>query len=189
MRAQTPPARRSQKPKPRTSNQTPRKPVVSKNKQASIRRARRIQSANPDAKVRKSGNVFFLYHKKRKRISWRLVVTIILVFFVGVGTAVSFATISNMERQIAASQARLTWQQTHNLHLESNTVARYSHEEIAHRARILGFNEPDPSQIIYFYTPVSNSVHFRYNPVSEPENHFWQGVTTFIRDTITRIIN
>ncbi|MCL2404237.1 MAG: hypothetical protein FWC92_01690 [Defluviitaleaceae bacterium] len=189
MKAQSPPpssARRSRKPQAQPS-QRKRPPTVSGRKQASVRRAKRIQSANPDATIRKRGNVYFLFHKERRRISWRLAFTIVLVFVLGIGVAVSFATINNANRQITASRNALIAQQATNLNLRAGTAERYTHEEIMHRARELGFGVPDPSQIIYFYAPAYSQVYFRYNPATDSENHFWQGVIAFLRDIISRV--
>ncbi|MCL2377862.1 MAG: hypothetical protein FWC77_01915 [Defluviitaleaceae bacterium] len=186
MRAQTPP--QSSAAKGRKNQPTPRKHIATGRKQPNTRRARRVQPAASDTKVRKRGNVYFLYHKERKRVSWRLAITILLVFIVGVGSAVSFATIHNMNRQVAASTRALNAQLQHNLNLSAETTERYTHEEIARRARALGLSEPDPSQIIYFYAPVQSNVVFRYTPVSDQENHFWRGVIDFLRGLVERVI-
>jgi len=184
MRAQTPPpstARKDKKnnPAPNTRKTTARK--------SNTRRASQIAPANPDTKVLKQGNVYFLFHKERRGISWRLAITIILVFFVGVGSAVSFATIHNARRQMTASLSALVALQQENHFMEAATVERYTRDEIMRRARELGFGEPDPSQIIYFYTPVYSNVTFTYTPHAAQENHFWQGVMAFLRSIADRI--
>ena len=150
---------------------------------------KRIQAQNPDAKVRKRGNVYFLFQKERRRsIPWQLAATIILAFALGIGSAVSYATISNLNRQISVSLDRLGRQRENNLSLGVTMTARYNRYEISHRARALGLREPDPSQIIYFYAPAQSSVFIRPTLEHEQENYFWRGVVAFIRDAIGRII-
>jgi len=188
MRTRTPPSSSARK---NSQNQakTKRKPVTSKQGRSSVHKVKHIQDANPNATVRKRGNVYFLFHKERRRISIQLVFTIILAFVFGVGTAVSFATINNMDRQITTTQRALTTQQALNLSMRADTAERYTHDEIARRARALGLSEPDPSQIIYFYAPVYSQVYFRYNPTIDHENHFWQGIIAFLRGATDRILS
>jgi len=149
---------------------------------------RLIQTYGPGATVRKRGNVYFLFRKERRGIPWRLVITVFLVFVVSVGSAVTFATIYNVQRQIRLSQAELNRQRDTNLTLRTSMTERYTHDEMMRRARSLGLREPDPSQIIYFYASDYSQVTFIYTP-SYQENYFWQGIVVFIRDAVNRIIS
>jgi len=149
---------------------------------------RRIQAMGTDATIRKRGNVYYLFQRQRRRISWRLVFALFLVFLGGVGSAVSFANIHTLQREIRISQAALRAQEAYNLTLGADTAERYTHEEIARRARALGLGEPDPSQIIYFHSaPLHSSVIFRYGPATYQENYFLQGIFDFFSGIIDRI--
>jgi len=167
-----------------------RKRTATRRKPQDTRRTEKlIQSQNPDAKIRKRGNVYFLFQNERRRgLPWQLAATIILAFALGIGSAISYATISNMNRQISVSQDRLSRQREENLALGIATTERYTRYEISHRARALGLREPDPSQIIYFYAPAQSGVFIRHTPAHEQENYFWRGVMAFIRDALARII-
>jgi len=187
MRVQTPPNSPVRRGRKTQTHPAPKARPVARRKQANMRQAKLIQSANPDTTVRKRGNVYFLYHKKRRGISWRLAITILLVFVVGVGVAVSFATIHNVDRQITARRAALTRQLENNLSLDARTVERYTHDEIVRRAHAMGLREPDSSQIVYFYAPVYSQVVFRYTPAIDNENQFWQGVIAFLRGLAERV--
>jgi len=193
MKAQTPPQRRGRK-----TQQTPR---IRQGARKADRRAqngrkrlitrpvrRRIQAAGPNATVRKSGNVYYLFHRERRNIPWRLVFALLLVFVGGVGSAVSYANIHTLQREIRISQAALRAQEAYNLYLDADTVERYTHEEIARRARALGLGEPDPAQIIYFYqAPLSSHLFITYSPASPQENYFVQGIVAFFRSIRERI--
>jgi len=186
MRERTPPqrkGRRTTQQRPRTrQTTTPRKRVVT-------RRVRRsIRAAGPNATVRKRGNVFYLYQRERRSIPVRLIFALLIVFVGGIGSAVIYANIHDMQREIRIAQAALQAQLETNLTMDAVTTERYTHDEIVRRARALGLGEPDPSQIIYFYpAPLHSGVFFTYNPTPPQENHFWQGIVTFLRSITERI--
>jgi len=72
--------------------------------------------------------------------------------------------------------------------MRADTTERYSHDEIARRARALGLGEPDPSQVIYFYAaPLHSGVVFTYNPSAQQDNYFWQGIAGFFRGISNRV--
>jgi len=116
-----------------------------------------------------------------------LIVALFLVFLGGVGSAVSYANINDVQREIRISQQALRVQQEAVLSMDAVTIERYTHEEIARRARQLGFSEPDPSQIIYFYAPPQSHVIITDSPSATQENYFWQGIITFFNSIRDRI--
>jgi len=151
------------------------------------RATKRTNTQDPDTKIRKRGNVYYLFHKEHRRISWRLVVALLFVFLGGVGSAVSYAQIFSLQRQIRISSNELTAQQETNRSLDADVAGRYTRDEIERRARELGLSEPDPSQIIYFYAPQQSHVTITYNAHLPQENYFWQGIVAFVNGVIERI--
>ena len=182
MREPTPPQKRGRKTQQRPQGRkTPRKRVITRRVKRSIR------AAGPNATVRKRGNVFYLYQRERRNIPVRLIFALLLVFIGGIGSAVIYANIHTMQREIRISQSALSAQQATNLSLGADTTERYTHEEIARRARALGLGEPDPSQIIYFSAaPLHSSVFFTYSPAPHQESS-WQGIAAFFRGIVNRL--
>ena len=174
MRTETTRPRPNRKPRPAT---TPKK-----------RATRRKTSADSDVTIRKRGKIYFMYHKRRWRVPWRLCISLVVIFICGLGVTVSFARIHSLERQITQTRARLDSQIETNVSLEATAVGRYNREMIEMRARELGLSEPDPSQIIYFYTPhLASHVVSTYDRVLPQENYFWQGIRDFFSGIVDRI--
>ena len=177
MRTQTTGPRPNRKPRqrPATARQ-PRKPA-----------RRRTGSADTNVTIRKQGKVYYMFHKQQRRIPWRLVIALLLVFLGGVGSAASFARINSLQRQITQARQRYTAQVETNITLEAIAAERYTHEMIASRARELGLAEPDPSQIIYFHAPHHSHVVITYDRALPQENYFWQGIRAFFDGIVNRI--
>jgi len=132
--------------------------------------------------------VYYVFHNERRRIPWKLIFALLLVFFGGIGSAVTYANNHEIRREINISRNRLNSQLATNRSLLADTTERYSHDEIVRRARAMGMGEPDPSQIIYFYAaPLHSSVVFTYNPASNQDNNFWQGLAEFFRGMGNRV--
>ena len=151
------------------------------------------QNIDPDTKVRKKGNVYYIFQKERKRISWRLVFMLFLVFLGAIGSAFSYAQIHSLQREIAQTRHAINTKLAINNELESqiSITERFTREDIERLAyERLGMGEPDPSQIIYFYMPRSSAVSMNtYVPQPPQENYFWQGVVAFFSATRERIFS
>ena len=166
-------------------NRKPRPPAVSRPTRK--RAAGRKKNSESDVTIRKRGKIYFMYHKRRWRMPWRLIIPLVLVFMCGIGIAVSFAQIHSVERQITQTRQRYMAQQATNAVLEAAMV-EYAYEVITQRARELGLSEPDPSQIIYFYAPhLTSHVVITYDRVLPQENYFWQGIRGFFSGIADRI--
>ena len=176
MRVQTQNRVRSRK------NQPPPRPRTANGR----KRQRKRDQSVPGTTIRKRGNVYYLFHKERRRIPWRIIIALFLVFLGGVGSAISYAQIHRVQRDIRLSINALTAQEEINFSLMADTTERYTHEEIERRARELGLGEPDPSQIIYFYAPRYSHVVIANDPLLPQENYFWQGIMDFINGIIGR---
>ena len=167
MRNNTQP-QKSHKTRPQ-KNRRPAKPVV--------------KNADPNAKIRKKGNVYYVFHKERKRISWRAVFMIILVFLGAIGSAFSYAQIHSLQREMHQTRNAINTQLIINNELESqiSIAERYTREDIERLAsERLGMGAPDPSQIIYFFVPPHSSVNMNTYVQQPPAtNYFWQGIRAF----------
>ena len=184
MRAETTRQRHNKKPRQRpvTNGRPPRK----RTEKRAVRRTAGEPASN--VTIRKRGKVYYMFHKQQRRIPWRLVISLLLVFLCGVGSAVSFAQIHSVQRQITQLRQRYSAQIETNITLEAIASERYTHEMIAQRARELGLAEPDPSQIIYFYAPHHNHVVITYDQVRPQENYFWQGIREFFGGIVDRVL-
>jgi len=132
--------------------------------------------------------VYYVIHKTRKRVPWRVIIALIIVFIGAIGSAFIYAQLHSVQRQIAQNRQRLSAQQEANILLDSLVVERYTLSEIERRGYELGLRPPDPSQIIYFYVPRQSGVSFAIDdPMPPPENYFWQGIVAFFRDIWGRI--
>jgi len=141
--------------------------------------------ALPNTTIRKRGNVYYLFHKTRRRVPWRIIIALIIVFIGAIGSAYSYAQIHEMQQQIEDSRQALISQQVTNSNLEAQITRNYTREEIeALASERLGMGPPDPSQIIYFHVPhqsgIMLSTYAPEQPV-EAERGFWQGIVDFFR--------
>ena len=145
-------------------------------------------TALPNTTIRKRGNVYFMFHKSRKHMPWRVIIALMIVFAGAIGSAFSYAQIHSVQRQIAQTRNALSNQVETNANLNSLVVERHTHSEIERRAYELGLRPPDPSQIIYFYVPLQSGVDVTINdPLPQPENYFWQGIVAFFQNMRDRI--
>ena len=145
--------------------------------------APRAKRKPSDTRIRKSGNVYYLIQKERRRIPWRWVIAILLVFIGAIASAYSYAQIHSVNREIEVSRQELNRQRLDNRNLESQLVGNYSREEIERLAyERLGMREPDVSQIIYFFSPHQSDVIMAIDaPARTPENNFWQNIAAFFQ--------
>ena len=150
-------------------------------------RVRRLKSSGTGTTIRKRGNVYYMFRNERRRIPIRLILALLLVFVCGVGTAVSFAQINSLQREIRLSQNALHAQRDTNRILEARAAEGYTDERISARARELGLAEPDPSQIIYFYAPRHSHVSITYDAAPFQENYFWQEIFAFFSGIMDRL--
>ena len=178
-RTQTPPPRRSRRSQPAPRTTAPR---------ARRTRVARPKPLDPNTTVRKRGNVYFMYHKTRKRVPWRVIIALIIVFIGAIGSAFSYAQIHSVQRHNATLRQTLADKQVANTLLDSMVIERYTHSEIERRAHELGLRPPDPSQIIYFHVPLQSGVSVTVDdPLPPTENYFWQGITAFFRNAWNRV--
>ena len=173
----------------RTANNRPPKAGSSRaaNGRRRMQTRTKAKSQNLTTTIRKRGNVYYMFHKERKRISLKLVFALFLVFLGGIGSAISFAQINEVQRDIFQSRQELNMQRASYILLDADAAERYSNEEIERRARELGLSEPDPSQIVYFYAPLVNYVTITGDIAPPTENYFWRGIADYINGLIDRI--
>jgi len=136
----------------------------------------------PNATIRKRGNVYYIFNKTSRRIPWRVIIALIIVFIVAIGSAFSFAQIHSVQQEISASNQTLARQRVINSDLEAQITRNYTREEIETMASELGMGPPDPSQIIYFHVPHHSGVMLStYTPQqpNETETGFWQSIVDF----------
>jgi len=129
-------------------------------------------------------NVIAIPQRGGRRLfaSWRVVVTLVLIFAVALGSALTFANIASVESQIVrARNDRMRYQQA-TMALRDQASERYTREEIERIARErLGMTWPDPSQIIEIYVPRQSYVVLNTDEDVLPgQNYFWQGIVSFI---------
>ena len=181
MRTQTPPPRRGRRP-----YATPRTNTAKRTRKR--QETRRIRPIDPNTTIRKRGNVYFMFHKTRRRVPWRVIIALTIVFIGAIGSAFSYAQIHSVQRQIARSRQTLNDQLVSNTLLDSMVVERYTQSEIERRAFELGLRPPDPSQIRYFHVPRQSGVSVAVNEqLPPPENYFWQGIIAFFQGMRERI--
>jgi len=134
--------------------------------------------------------VYFLFHKTRRRVPWRLIVALVIVFIGALGSAYSYAQIHSIQREIEIYRRNVNNQHVANRNLEALVTRNYTREEIELLAsERLGMNAPDSSQIIYFYLPRQSGVLMStYIPQQQStENYFWQGILDIFRNMRERI--
>ena len=149
-----------------------------------------VMPLDPNTKVRKKGNVYYLFHKNRRRIPWRLIVALVIVFVGAIGSAFSYAQIHNVQREIEIARRDVNNQHVANRNLEALVTRNYTREEIELLAsERLGMSAPDPSQIVYFHVPHQSGVLMStYVPLQQStENYFWQGIVAIFRSIRERI--
>jgi len=149
-----------------------------------------LKPIDATTKVRRKGNVYYLFHKNRRRVPWRIIVALLFVFAGAIGTAYTYAQIHSVQQEIDVYRRQLTTQTVNNRNLESQVTRNYTREEIErHASERLGMSAPDPSQIIYFHVPHQSGVLLsEYFPDEiSAENHFWQGLVAFFRGIRERI--
>lgn len=142
------------------------------------------QSTQQGAKVRKKGNVIYLVDKTRRRIPWRVIISLIFVFVGATAIAFSYAQIHTVHQEINASEQAIRDMSITNSNLEAQITRSYTREEIEHHARTrLGMGPPDPSQIIYFNVPLHDGVLVSTYapPIPNTPTGFWQGIVDFFR--------
>jgi len=179
-------------PPPRRGNRTKRQPKTQANdrQRPPRRKTVPVTSFDPNTKVRRKGNVYFLFHKTRRRVPWRLIIALVIVFFGAIGSAFSYAQIHNVQREIEITRSNVNNQHITNRNLEALVSRNYTREEIEILAsERLGMNAPDSSQIIYFYLPHQSGVLMStYVPLQQStENYFWQGIVAIFRSIRERI--
>ena len=126
-----------------------------------------------------------MFHKTKRRVPWRIIIALIVVFIGAIGSAFSYAQIHNVEQEIEVSRQALASQRIANSNLEAQITRNYTREEIESLAsERLGMGPPDPSQIIYFRVPHQSGVLLStYAPhqLYEADTGFWQGIVDFFR--------
>jgi len=123
-----------------------------------------------------------MFHKTRRRVPWRVIIALVVVFMGAIGSAYSFAQLHNVQQEIAASNQALTRQRVANSDLEAQITRNYTREEIEIMASELGMGPPDASQIVYFHVPHHSGVILStYAPQQqiEVETGFWQSLVDF----------
>jgi len=138
----------------------------------------------PNTTVRKKGNVYFMFHKTRRKFPLRVVIALICVFVGAIGSAYSYAQIHTVQQEIATSRRDLSNQQITNSNLEAQITRSYTREEIEYHASVrLGMGPPDASQIIYFHVPHHSGVlaSTYASPIPTATTGFWQSLLDFFR--------
>lgn len=189
MRQQKPPPRRGYKAQPRRNGT---RTNGTRKRQQNRGRPVQVKNLDPNTKVRKQGNVYYMFHKTRRRVPLRLIVALIIVFFGAIGSAYTYAQIHSVQRETEVARQRLNNQRVANSNLESLITRNYTREEIeALASERLGMGPPDPSQIIYFHVPHQSGVMLStYTPAPQPtENYFWQAIVSFFRNMRDRIFS
>ena len=166
---------RQKAPPPRGNRKTRSKPSGQK------RSSTKVKDNNTE--VRKSGNVYYLIQKQPRRIPWRWVIAIILVFAGAIGSAYSFAQIHYVQREISTSRANLNNIRYENRNLEAQLAGNYSRDEIERLAyERLNMGEPELFQIIDFYVPHQSIPTLAIeDPTPPPQTGFWQNIAGFFQ--------
>jgi len=149
-------------------------------------------SVDAGTKVRKKGNVYYLFHENRRRIPWKLIIALVIVFIGAMGSAFSYAQLHRMQREVDISRRNYNNQQLANRNLEALVTRNYTREEIEYLAsERLGMSAPDPSQIIYFHVPHQSGVLMTTYIPQEPmeESSSWQGIVAMFRSIRSRLFN
>jgi len=162
--------------------------------QASGKAGKRLRTPTPikplsDTTIRKRGNVYYMFYKTRRRVPWRIIIALIVVFIGAIGSAFSFAQIHSVRQEIESSQQTLLNQRVTNSNLEAQITQNYTREEIEFMASELGMGPPDPSQIVYFHVPHHSGVILStYAPqqINETETGFWQSIVDFFSGIFSR---
>ena len=109
-----------------------------------------------------------------------LVSLIFLFFACGITLAVPYAYISDLQRQIAATNRKTTEQRDENSAINAKNMQGFNIAEIERRAlEELHMNKPDPSQIIHI--EVEKNTHVQTNGAKSKDepNGWWDRFLSF----------
>jgi len=155
-----------------------------------------MQNPKPDLyeniQIKKRGNVFFIVNREKTRplkSSWRMIFSLVLILMGGLASALAASQITSIQRQLDSSRGQLRAQHEINTALARQLETHYTLDEIETRARELGMDMPESSQIFYINVPrlgytIMNTSDDIFLPT---QNYFLQDIWAFITGLYNRI--
>lgn len=141
--------------------------------------------------VRVQGNVMYIMGADNRKFSvpWRMVFTIVLIFIVALGSALTYAHIQTTRGQIIRERNALIAARDANASLRAQVTERFTNEEIERIATgRLGMARPEPAQIFYIHVPLRDTVLLNIDEnMFEEHNFFLQDIRDFMTGLINRI--
>ena len=135
--------------------------------------------------IRKRGNVLFIINKdtRRFKLSWRMTFTLLLVFFVALGSTFTGEQLLILQNQINSYNRALRTQRDANWNLENQIRTMYTRTELERLAsERLGMAYPDPSQRFFIDVPRQSHVELNTADYLLPtQNYFFRNLWNFIR--------
>jgi cell division protein FtsB len=159
---------------------------------------RKISSGNPNASAKSRTAPPATPHAplptgtvRRRRISFRIIFSLILIGLGGIGSALTYAVIYDVQVKITQTTRAYNAQREENAALRAQLGERYSLAEVERIAREeLNMSEPDASQIIHIQVPKESYVVLNDGDevTEDTENYFWEGLASYISDLFNRLM-
>ena len=142
--------------------------------------------------IKKRGNVFFIVNREKSRSfkhSWRMIFTLVLILMGGLASALAASQITSIQRQLDNSRGQLREQHEINTALARQLETHYTLDEIEIRARELGMDMPESSQVFRIDVPrlgytIMNTSDDVFSPTN---NYFLQDMWAFITGLYNRL--
>lgn len=129
--------------------------------------------------------LFVFRDDRRYRIHFRTFFTVFLIFLGGLGTAFSYAYISDTRMQISRVRNELQSQKEANAILRAEITQKYTLDEVAQIAtERLGMGKPDASQIIHIYVPKQSYVVLSEEEYEPEPVGIWPRIVSFFSELI-----
>jgi cell division protein FtsB len=122
----------------------------------------------------------------RNKISFRMLFTLFLVFFVAISSALYYAVILDIQTRTANARRQANEQRETNAALRAEITQRYSLDEVERIAvDRLGMAKPDISQVVRINVPKQSYVVLNDEDMpAENEDNLLDGLSTFIGNFI-----
>lgn len=126
--------------------------------------------------------MFVFRDNQRYRISINIFITLTLIFLGGLGTAVSYAFISDTQNSIRKTREDIQIQKEANASLRAELTQKYSLDEVERIAtERLGMIKIDPSQSILINVPKQSFVILNDDEELPEPDSLWQTIWNTIK--------
>jgi len=143
-------------------------------------------------KIRKRGNILFIVNDEKTQPlkgSWRMIFSLMLILMGGLASALAASQITSIQRQLDSNRDQLRAQHEANTALARQLETHYTLDEIETRARELGMDIPESSQIFYINVPRRGYTIMNTSDdvFLTTQNYFLQDIWAFITGLYNRL--